>query len=92
KCYSTPGSISYNLGTGNGISVYQLLEEFNNIVLDPRMVSWEYDNPRIGDPIFLVADGSRFTSETGYTYKHSNIKNIIQSSWDYFIRDKNERI
>lgn len=71
----------YNLGTGNGTSVKQLAINF--IMNTGRNLSIQNGESRDGDPDFLVADGHRFVADTGYTYNHSDINNIIKTAWKY---------
>lgn len=80
------GYHTYNLGTSVGISVRAMVTGFMlqtkqnfNIVND--------DVGRVGDPDRLVADGHRFCADTGYTYNHSGLNNIIDTSWNYY-KDK----
>jgi UDP-glucose 4-epimerase len=78
---TNPGYHIYNLGTGNGVSVRQLAASF--IINTKRNVHMHDGDSRDGDPDFLVADGHRFKADTGYTYNHSDINNIIKTAWNY---------
>jgi UDP-glucose 4-epimerase len=78
---SKPCSLKYNLGTGIGNSVMQIVNKFNEICtnLDHRI-----GIRRIGDPPFLVADPSKFVQETGFKYKYSaDLDSMIRSAWEY---------
>jgi UDP-glucose 4-epimerase len=84
---SSPGAHVFNLGTENGISVKELIKQFEDqlgIKLNAIV-----DKPRNGDPGFLVADPSKFKNETGFIYKHSNINIIVQSAWEWYRRKHN---
>ena len=71
----------YNLGTNKGISVRELVTEFENIT--GQEVLWFNKEPRDGDPVFLVANPSKFIN-TGFEYKYSNMNEIITSAWESF--------
>lgn len=78
---ANPGFYIYNLGTSSGTSVAELIKEFElttkadlNFIVGP---------PRPGDPDFLVANGSKFVQDVKYTYKHSDLKNILATAYEY---------
>lgn len=77
----------FNLGTNNGVSVKQLVDSFSAIT--NKKITFEYDNPRKGDPEFLVANPSKFINDTGFEYKHSSIDKIIDSAWKWYRRQYN---
>ena len=76
-----PGFHIYNLGTNKGTSIKQLIAQF--ITTTGMNLQFATGDPRPGDPDFLVADGHRFVCDTGYTYKHSDLDNIIASAIEY---------
>jgi len=72
-----PGA--FNLGTGQGYSVKQVLgaiEDATGMALEagpaPR---------RAGDPPVLVADPTLAKTELGFTPQHSELRNIIETAW-----------
>jgi UDP-arabinose 4-epimerase len=78
-----PGGV-FNLGTGHGYSVKQVLDaiaaetgESLMTVTAPR---------RQGDPAVLVADASLSRTELGFTPILSNLKSIIQTAWGWHSR------
>lgn len=83
-----PGYYIFNLGTGTGVSVRQLVASF--ISTTGSNLNITNGASRNGDPDFLVADGSKFTSETGYTYLHSDLNNIIKTAWEYSCAKKEQ--
>lgn len=76
-----PGFHIYNLGTSCGTSVKQLVAQF--VLTTGEHLCFSSGESRAGDPDYLVADGHRFVSDTGYTYNHSNLNNIITTAWEY---------
>lgn len=65
KLCRSGGTQIYNLGNGEGMSVLELIDLFS--VVTGRTPSYEFADRRTGDVPFLVADASKFTSDTGWT-------------------------
>lgn len=70
---------TFNVGTGTGSSVFEVIEEIKKIsgidfkeVVEPR---------RAGDPPSLCADVSRIRETLGWSAKY-NLHDIVQSAWD----------
>jgi UDP-glucose 4-epimerase len=86
-CYRPEAPLEvYNLGTGQGASVKQVIDFFTCVTgID---VPYEVVRRRAGDVSTLVADGSAFKRDTGFQYQHSFLVEIIETSWEYF-RSKN---
>lgn len=73
---------TYNLGTQRGTTVRELLEVFE--IENDCAVPHSYGPRREGDPAILIADPSKFSEKTGFTYTNSNLKTIVKSAWNYF--------
>ena len=78
------GSDVFNLGTGRGVSVRQVLDavatetgEILKVVIGPR---------RQGDPAELVADASQSKVKLGFTPRLSDLKTIIRTAWGWHRR------
>jgi len=72
----------YNLGTGKGFSVLELINTFE--LVTGKKVDYEIAERRIGDPDYLVADGSAYTKNTGFEYKYSDsLKYMLLTFWNY---------
>jgi len=80
--HQNPGIHKFNLGTSHGTSNLELLNTFKDITGED--LDYDIVERRPGDPAYLVADASRFTQATGYTFPHSHINNIIASQWDWY--------
>lgn len=72
---------SFNLGTGSGFSVREILGAIKRItgmdvphVLKPR---------RSGDPAYLVADPSAACEILGFVPNYSNLSTIIETAWKW---------
>jgi len=73
------GSAVYNLGSGRGYSVREIIEQARRVtgrdipvVVQPR---------RAGDPAVLVASSERAKRELGWNPRRSDIGTIIRTAW-----------
>lgn len=79
RVLQTPGNEVFNVGTGIGFSVRE--------VLDAIAVETGHDpvvptgGRRLGDPAVLVADGSRAQNLLGFMPQHSDLKTIVRTAW-----------
>jgi UDP-glucose 4-epimerase len=72
-------SCTYNLGTGHGYSVQQVIDAARRVTgCEIQQVIAER---RAGDPAVLVADASRVMRELGWQPKQSDIETIIENAW-----------
>ena len=70
---------AYNLGTGDGYSVLQVIEAARKITGHPIPV---IDKPaRPGDPPRLVANPSKAKKELGWHPRHAKLTDMISSAW-----------
>jgi UDP-glucose 4-epimerase len=72
---------TYNLGTRRGITVKEMIEQFN--MHTGQNVQYVVGERRQGDSPVLIADPGKFERKTGFSYTYS-IRDIINSSWEYF--------
>jgi UDP-glucose-4-epimerase GalE len=70
---------AYNLGTGTGRTVREVLAEVERAV--GRPVPAEPAPRRPGDPAVLVADPSRFQRATGWKPRLSELPTIVDTAW-----------
>ncbi len=73
------GSGSFNLGTGRGYSVGQVIEEIGRGTGESLVV--ESGPRRPGDPAALIADPRRAQAELGFAPQFSDLKTIIALAW-----------
>jgi len=71
----------YNIGTGKGYSVKEIIEHCRNITGSTIHII-ETDR-RPGDPPKLVANPKKIKDELRWQPKYSSIDNIIQTAWDW---------
>jgi UDP-glucose 4-epimerase len=81
-----------NLGTGNGLSVREVIAAADRAVDAARRQGLAVPNDRVpvcdsprraGDPRSLVADPRRANQVLRWTPRHSNIDSIAQSAWGW---------
>jgi UDP-glucose 4-epimerase len=72
-------SVSYNLGSGEGFSVRQVLDISRKVTGHP--IPAVVKEPRAGDPPRLVASSHKITSELGWRPKYPRLQPIIESAW-----------
>ena len=72
-------SLTLNLGTGNGITVTEMLEATRRITGQP--VKAEYVGRRAGDPAQLTASSKRAKELLGWEPKYSDVDTLIGSTW-----------
>ena len=72
-------SRAYNLGTGFGVSVREILECVERVT--GRSVPHEVGPRRAGDPPILVSDVTRARDELGWIAKRSDADSIVRTAW-----------
>lgn len=72
---------AYNVGTGQGSSVKEVLEAARNVT--GHDLPAEVCPRRPGDPPELYADPSKINAALGWEAKYTDIEKIIQTAWDW---------
>ena len=75
------GSGVYNLGSGEGFSVSEVLQAARRV--SERSIPAEIEPRRPGDPPVLVAASALARSELGWRPRHSEIEQIVASAWHW---------
>ena len=73
------GSNVYNLGTGTGFTVRQVIEAVAQVT--GRTVPHSFGPRRAGDPASLVADPAAANRDLGWRPKLSDLQSIVASAW-----------
>lgn len=81
------GGLVYNLGSGSGFSVREVIETVREVSGVNFKVCEEGRRP--GDPAFLVASSDKIRSELGWKPKYDNIKDIVASAWKWRMEHPN---
>jgi UDP-glucose-4-epimerase GalE len=78
----TPGrGLIYNLGTGTGNSVREVIRTCEEVTGKPIAVQ---EGPRrAGDPPVLVAAADKIRTELGWQPKFADLRSIIETAWEW---------
>ena len=71
----------YNIGTGTGNSVLEVIETAEKVV--GKKIAVEKVGRRAGDTARLVAGAEKLRSELGWRPKYENLADIIASAWQW---------
>ena len=75
------GRLIYNLGTGQGFSVREVIDVARRVTGHPIPA---VECPRRpGDPSTLVASAERIQKELGWKPTHSDLERIVSSAWEW---------
>lgn len=69
----------FNLGTGRGYSVQEVIDTARQVT--GRMIAVRYEARRSGDPAELIADPSRAMRELGWRPQLSALEPMIEHAW-----------
>ncbi|WP_280802939.1 UDP-glucose 4-epimerase GalE [Aurantimicrobium minutum] len=78
KCEGPAGHKIYNVGTGTGTSVKEIIDLI--IEVSGTSLRAEVHAPRLGDPAYVTADPSKIKSELGW-YATNNVTDIVKTAW-----------
>lgn len=80
-------SAKFNLGTGGGTSVREVIAACEAVSGKPIAV---VEKPRrAGDPPRLIAGSDRIKTELGWTPKYQDIRAIVESAWNWHVANPN---
>lgn len=80
----TESSGIYNLGTGTGYSVQELVEAFNAVLPQPLQIKFSARRP--GDPARLVADGTKAKQKLGWQ-PQCTLRDMVQSTVEAYVTE-----
>jgi len=80
---------AYNLGTGQGHSVAAIIEVARAVT--QREIPLVKGVRRTGDPAALVADARNAMRDLGWTPRHPDIRDILQTAWTWAQRRDSRR-
>ncbi len=72
----------YNLGIGRGYSVKEVLTSAARVT--GRKIPIEYGPRRQGDPAILFANAQKIQTELGWSARHVELDEIVESAWNWF--------
>lgn len=76
----------YNLGTGKGVSVNEIIDVSEKIT--GKKVKKQVIERRPGDPAILFADNKKAIEELGWNPEYISIEDIISSAWNWELNRK----
>ncbi len=74
-------SLSYNLGSGNGYSVREVIETARRVT--GHAIPVQELARRAGDSARLVASSEKIKRELGWKPEHTDLQEIISSAWEW---------
>lgn len=86
KLKSSPGIVTYNLGTGRGFSVMEVIEAFRNVT--GREIPYQIVDRRPGDIAACFSDTSLAQKELGF-YAQRDIMEMCEDSWRWQVNNPN---
>ena len=84
KLDSRPGAVAYNLGTGSGNTVMEVVRTVRRVTL--RDVPVRIAPRRIGDPAVLLAEGTRARADLGWVPQYTDLDQIVRHAWRWYRR------
>ncbi|MCL4361694.1 UDP-glucose 4-epimerase GalE [Candidatus Dependentiae bacterium] len=78
-------SENFNLGTGRGYSVLQVIDAVKKIT--GQEVKFQIQPKRSGDPDILIADASKANNILNWDPRYSDLKNIVQDAADFYLKN-----
>ena len=79
----------YNLGSGNGVSVLELIHSFESVSGVP--LNYVLGNRREGDVIAIYADNKKAAEQLNWLAKR-NLDQMMQSAWAWEQQLQNENL
>ena len=77
-------SAKYNLGTGGGTSVREVVACCERVT--GRKIAVREEPRRPGDPARLIASSDRIRSELGWEPRYQSLDRIIESAWAWHVK------
>jgi UDP-glucose 4-epimerase len=84
---SSPQSDFYNLGTGGGTSVREVIETCKQVT--GRDIKAIEKPRRAGDPPRLIAASEKIRTALGWQPQYQNIRAIVESAWAWHLKNPN---
>lgn len=81
KALQERSRVIYNIGSGRGFSVLEVIESARRVTGKPIPV--EECPRREGDPAILVASSDKIKAELGWTAKFADLDTIVASAWGW---------
>lgn len=86
KLMTNPGLVIYNLGTGKGYSVMDVLKAFDKAV--GHEIPYRIEGRRPGDIATCYADPTKARNELGFVTKY-DIEDMAKDAWNWQVKNPN---
>ena len=83
RCPAGRRAEAFNLGSGTGFTVRQVIECAREVVGTEATIRAVDGQRRPGDPAVLVASSERAKSELGWAPRRTSLAEIVQSAWKW---------
>lgn len=83
----TAKSNIYNLGNGNGYSVFEVIQTAKKIT--GKNIPFKLAERREGDPATLIASSDKIKKELGWKPKYASLEDIISSAYKWHLNNPN---
>jgi len=74
-------ALTYNLGTGRGVSVKEILDSVERVT--GRPVPHTLGPRRAGDPAALFADASKIKADLGWKARYTRLDDTVRTAYDW---------
>ena len=88
KAMKDTGVFIYNLGTGRGYSVLEIVKSFEEV--NKVSIPYEIKERRAGDIASCYADVGKAEEELGFKAKYG-IEEMVRDSWGFYLRNNEEK-
>ncbi len=88
KIMKDKGVFVYNLGTGRGYSVLEIVKSFEEVNKVP--IPYEFKERRSGDIAECYADITKAEEELGFKAKYG-IEEMVKDSWNFYVKNHEEK-
>ena len=88
KAMKDTGVFIYNLGTGRGYSVLEIVKSFEEV--NKVSIPYEIKERRAGDIASCYADVKKAEEELGFKAKYG-IEEMVRDSWRFYLRNNEEK-
>lgn len=88
KVMKDKGVFVYNLGTGRGYSVFEIVKSFEEV--NKVSIPYEVKERRSGDIAECYADITKAEEELGFKAKYG-IEEMVKDSWNFYVKNHEEK-
>jgi UDP-glucose 4-epimerase len=79
-------SLAVNLGTGQGISVFEIISAVES--LTQKKLNYKVVGRRAGDPAEILATSQLAFDLLGWKTQHSDVETLVKTTWDAYLSNQ----